>query len=514
MIGAVTLADRLRALRATRRTDFDWAKRKFDGHYHRYAADRAVGQRFGEACLEVADRLAEGQTGHLGAEVAEEARQLLVDIVTGKLGPTGVAERTGGGMETPLVLHRLTGGHREAYFELVAELPELNDYQPTYVTMGPTGKCNVVCPDCIIGGAIFIEERQRLHRTDDVLPHLADAEAAGVRSVALCIGEPTYNTRILFDTFDRIRESPVLEARSMVTNGLFARSPDKARRFFEAMREHLGPDKAHKLMLGVSLNEDLRQVGVSVEATANLLEAYGAVFPGHRMMLQLIMDEGFHHIQNALFRELGARGLLDGWESLLLASEGSHPELRLSNGLRCIVSVMRKQPSQHNPWARPGTDPWVRYFTPEALTDFPLKGLYTYDDDEEADTDEAGLVVHRITLGPDGVYYPDYHFMVAATRPLGTSLPSAVASFRRDPLLSLLLHRGGLNALIATYQAIPAAERLVADLVEPACATSTTGMAAANVLFGDYEVAMQLAERVLTHGVSAPPVEASLAADA
>ena len=111
---------------------------------------------------------------------------------------------------------------------------------------------------------------------------------------------------ILFAAFDKIRESPSLSARSMVTNGLFARKYEKAVQFFRDVREHLGPDKAEKLMVGVSLNDDLRAVGVPVEATANVLQAYGEVFPNHRIVLQLILDTGFHQIQNELFAELVA----------------------------------------------------------------------------------------------------------------------------------------------------------------------------------------------------------------
>ncbi|HRE91906.1 MAG TPA: hypothetical protein PK095_22495 [Myxococcota bacterium] len=113
--------------------------------------------------------------------------------------------------------------------------------------------------------------------------------------------------------------------------------------------------------------DTLEEVGVPVEATANLLEAYGVVFPNHRLVLQLILDAGYHHIQNKLFEELGKRGLLADWERYRLESEGCHGELPLTNGLRVIVSQMRKQPSLHNPWARPGDDPWVRFYTDEAL---------------------------------------------------------------------------------------------------------------------------------------------------
>jgi hypothetical protein len=491
----------------TRPRDVAWARAKWDGHYHRYLSDEVVGRRFGERCLDVLDRVADGPSGAVTSpEAAEEAAALMEGIVTGRLGPSDVRAQTGVGMEAALILHRLTGGFREAYHEAIAGLPPFSDYHPRYITMGPTGKCNVTCPDCIIGGAIFIKERQLLRGSDDVLPFLAEAESLRVDRVSFCIGEPTYNTRVLFDAFDRIRVSPSLEARSMVTNGLFAKRLDKAVAFFEELRERLGADKARRLMVGVSLNDDLERVGVPVSATANVLEAYGQVFPNHRIVLQIILDAGCHRIQNALFEELGRRGLLPDWEARVLPSEGCHAELRLTSGLRVIVSQMRKQPSLHNPWARPGDDPWVRYYTDEALTSVALKGLYTYEDDEEQEPGEGGLVVHRVTLGPDGVLFPDYHFMVASARPLGTSLASAVASFRQDPILGMLLRRGGINLLLSTYMGIPASERLVADLYEPARRCSTTGMIAANVIFGDDEVALQLLERLLTHGLSAPDI--------
>ncbi len=112
------------------------------------------------------------------------------------------------GMEIVPFLHRLTGGHREHYYEAIARLPELNDYQPSYITMGPTGKCNVVCPDCIIGGAIFIKERQHLHKREDVLPHLAEAASLGVERVSFCIGEPTYNIPLLMSASTRSASPP------------------------------------------------------------------------------------------------------------------------------------------------------------------------------------------------------------------------------------------------------------------------------------------------------------------
>ena len=55
------------------------------------------------------------------------------------------------------------------------------------------------------------------------------------------------------------------------------------------------------------------------------------------------------NIQNELHAELGRRGLLPNAERFQLEGEGTHPELRLSNGLRVIISQMRKQPSLHNP---------------------------------------------------------------------------------------------------------------------------------------------------------------------
>ena len=500
----MSLRDTLARLGKERAIDRVWAERKHEGYYHRYTRSPEVGQRYGELCLETAARLAEGAAGPVRDPAdAEAAASLLEAIVTGRVGPREVRETTGFGMEAPLFLHRLTGGARSAYEDLVASLPELNDYRPTYMTMGPTGKCNVVCPDCIIGGAIFVKERQHLHKADDVLPILAEARGVGLGKLSFCIGEPTYNLPVLYKTFDAVRESEGLEVRSMVTNALFARSYEKAVLVLRSIVEHLGQDKARKLLLGVSLNDALVGVGVPVTATANLLQAFGEVFGAHRLVLQLIQDEGFHRLQNELFDELGRRGLLDAGAHRLDA-EGFHPELRLTNGVRIVVSVMRKQPSLHNPWARPDRDPWVSYFDDEALTAVPLKGLYTYEDGDDPDDEDGGLVVHRITLGPDGVLYPDYHFMVAGARPLGTSLAQAAASFRRDPILGMLLRRGGLNVLLATYMDIPAEERLIADVYAPARSCSTTGMVAANVLFGDDEVALQLATQVLTRGASVP----------
>ena len=494
-------------LRSRRAIDLLWGERKFAAHYHRYTRDPDVGRAYGETCLEVAERLEAGTRGPLGEAAAEEAARLMVDICTGRAGPKEVRERSGHAMSLPLVLHRLTGGHRERYLGHVAELPPCNDYQPTYITMGPTGKCNVVCPDCIIGGAIFQKDRQRLHRWEDVEATVAALGDAGIRRVSFCIGEPTYNVPLLYRTFDALRESGAVEARSLVTNALFARRYEKAVAFVAGFRDHLGPDLARRCVLGISLNDDLVQVGVPIEATANLIQAAGEVLgPDHRVVVQLIMDAGFHRVQNALFGELGRRGLLADPDAWRLDAEGFHESLPLTSGANLRISVMRKQPSLHNPFARDAegaNDAWVRYFTEEALTGYPLKGLYTYDGGEDPDGHDD-LVVHRITLGPDGILYPDYHFMVAGARPLGATLPDAIDSFRRDPLLGVLLRRGGLNMLLATYMAIPAEQRLLDDVLRPATLGSTTGMVAANVLFGDDEVADQLLLQVLRHGLSAP----------
>ncbi len=502
------LKETLTRLKAARHTDWVWAKRKYDSYYRRYSSDETVGRRFGELCVQTGRRLCSDDRGLVQpADAATAAADLIEGVLTGRCGPAEVREQTGLDMETMLFLHRLTGGHREAYYALVEDLPTVNEYAPTYITMGPTGKCNVVCPDCIIGGAIFKKERQALKNADDVMPYLAQAEAQGVGSVSFCIGEPTYNVPALYKAFDFIRDSDVLTARSMVTNALFARKYDKAVRFFEGFREHLGDDKARQCMVGVSLNDDLKKVGVPVQATANLIQAFSEVLPDHRLVMQLIMDAGFHNIQNELFTELGERGLVAEPDALQLAEEGYHEALELTNGTRVLVSVMRKQPSLHNPWARAesdfdASDPWVRFFTDEALTKVPLKGLYTYEGGDDPDEGEGGIVVHRITLGPDGVLYPDYHFMVAGARPLGTTMDSAVESFRSDPILGLLLKRGGLNALLETYMSIPEDERLLDDIYAAARSCSTTGMVGANVLFGDYEVAGQLATRLMTHGIA------------
>ena len=56
----MALLDTLRSLASTHAVDFSWAQRKFSGYYHRYLTAEAVGQRFGELCLEAADRLADG----------------------------------------------------------------------------------------------------------------------------------------------------------------------------------------------------------------------------------------------------------------------------------------------------------------------------------------------------------------------------------------------------------------------------------------------------------------------
>ncbi len=396
---------------------------------------------------------------------------------------------------------------RARYEALVASLDETNAFQPRYLILGPTGRCALRCPECIIGGAIFDKGRQVLRTAADVIPYLAEAEAAGVRQLSFCIGEPTFSRRILYEVLDRVRTSPTLTVRSLVSNGLLGRHLPIARRFFEDLRAHLGEDKARALLFGLSLNDDLRAQGITEAYTANMIEAFGAVFPGRALVLQVIQGEGFHRIQNALIAELGARGLLADAEAKILPSEGTHPRLELENGTTLIVSAMRRQPSLHLASAPNRTaDPWVRTIPRAVLEGFPLKGLYTYEEEGVLPVHGEELSVHRLTLGPDGLLYPDYHFMVAGTRPLGRHLSEAISTFRRDPILGLLLERGGLNALLATYQAIPASERKVEDLIASALCCTTPGMVAANVIFGDWEVALQLLERLLTCGLSVPAV--------
>ena len=506
----MALRETFEELGGTHAVDFDWARRKFRDHYHRYVSNPEVGQRYGQLCVELAGQLHQHGSAVMEDADADEVIGLLEGVLTGRLGPSGVRELSGIGMELPIALHRLEcGGFHERYEGLIAELGHQNEYRPNYIAMGPTGRCNVQCPDCIIGGAIFKKHRQTLRIFEDIRPYLQQAEEHGLSSISLCIGEPTWSMPLLGETLDFVRQSPGLRLRSLVTNALFARSPERARYFLNELRARLGDQKARECVLGISLNPDLISVGVPVRATANLIEAFGQVFPNHRLVIQLILDEGFHKPQNALFSELGRRGLLPGHLDLRLPVEGCHARIDLSDGTRMLTSVMLKQPSLHNPWARAGamegsTDPWVRYFTRDALEHLALKGLYTYEGGEDADEADTGLIVHRITLGPDGLLYPDYHFMVAGARPLGRSMGEAIDSFRRDPILSLLLQRGGANVLLATYMSIPPEERLIADLYEPALSCSTTGMLAANVLFGDYEVAGQLAVRLLTCGPTLP----------
>lgn len=50
------------------------------------------------------------------------------------------------------------------------------------------------------------------------------------------------------------------------------------------------------------------------------------------------------------------------------------------------------------------------------------------------------------------------------------------------------------------YMAIPADQRVISDIYEPAILGSTAGSVAANVLFDDYEVALELAGQLLTEG--------------
>lgn len=508
-----TTPQRFQLLKRTRAGDHGWAAIKYDGYYQRHLDDAEAREYYVGVCADLLHSFQDGGTGALPGALIAPASEILQRLLAGTISEAQLNDETEMGFEFPLFLHRVAGGYRERYLSLVKRLPPQNDYAPTYITMGPTGKCNVVCPDCIIGGAIFQKERQQLHTLDDVAPYLAQIAASGVDKLSFCIGEPTYNIPMLYKVFDFVAENPPMSVRSLVTNALFARKYEKAVAFLEGVRDHLGAALADQCLLGVSLNDPLRDVGVPVSATANLIQAFGEVFPQGRLVLQLIMDQGFHQIQNALFQELAQRGLLGDPDRWLLAEEGFHNKLPLSNGTEVIVSVMRKQPSLHNLHAAMDleADPWVRYFTREALTELPRKGLYTYDDNDDPDQTAGGIVVHRVTLAPDGVFFPDYHFMVAGTRPLGTTLVEAIDSFRRDPLLGVLLHRGGLNVLLSTYMSIPDDQRLVRDIYQLATTCTTTGMAAANVIFGDYEVALQLLERLLNHGMTvpgeAPPIE-------
>ena len=118
------------------------------------------------------------------------------------------------------LLAQQLGVYREAYLAHVAGLPTTGDYAPRYLNLGPSGRCNLRCPTCILWGALFRgDSGQGLDRAA-VLGHLDDAARLGDDvGLSLCIGEPTVNLPLLDAVLERVRTSPTLSLRSFITNG-------------------------------------------------------------------------------------------------------------------------------------------------------------------------------------------------------------------------------------------------------------------------------------------------------
>jgi len=394
--------------------------------------------------------------------------------------------------ELVALLAQKLGVFRRVYLDYVATLPPTGAYAPRYLNFGPSGLCNLRCEDCILWGALFTGPRHRPLASQGLHELLDDAERSGVHSLSFCIGEPTLDLALLEAALLRVRASATLQARSFVTNGLFGRDPARARSVWSRVLAALGEEKSRSCAFAISANPELVRQGVLPAHTIEALAAFCEVMPNELALLQLIRDEDTLETQRTLVELLVQRGLLRPEHCPADLGAGLVRELPLVGGKRLVFLVMAKMPAINSPGGELASDPYVFYINPAALQRRPFPGLFMPMNAQAGDLDE-GERSERISLGPDGQLYADYHFMVRQVRPLGRTLPEAIEAFRRDPLLSALAQPGGLNDLLAAYHAMPLEQRPIHDLTELLGRYSTVSMAAANLLFGDEDMALRLA---------------------
>jgi len=479
---------------------YERALARYAHHDRRFVDDGPIRTRFLAVLERVARRLAEAPeaSAHLlGASPQTLASLIEALQALGQEQPRQeeAFQRQGLLPELLTLIAQRLGLFREEYLELVARLPERFGYSPRYLNFGPSGRCNLRCRDCILWGALFQNPLARGLADAQVLRHLDDAEELGVHGLSFCIGEPTVNLDLLDRVLRRIQSSPTLQARSFVTNGLFARQPERARAVWRRILDALGPEKTVACTFAISSNPELAAQGVLPEHAVNAVEAFQEVMPNGEVLVQLIRDEGYASSQQQLLDLLFDRGLLSRMPDL----QGGRTlvrRVRLSQGTDLVFSVMAKMPAINSPTAEQEYDPYVFYVDPESIATHPLPGIFMRTNSDPLDEEQAQDAA-RIALGPDGLFYLDYHFMVRQVRPLGQTLPEALASFRKDPLLHLLTQIGGLNRALALYDALPPDERPLPDLLATIGRYSTVSMVAANVLYGDEDLARRLLERLL-----------------
>lgn len=381
----------------------------------------------------------------------------------------------------------------EDYRAYVDTLPRRGSYRPRYLNFGPTGLCNLRCADCILWGALFRNGAGRGVPLPQVLTHLDDAEQAGGVGLSFCIGEPTTDMATLEAVLARVARSEVLSARSFVTNARFGRTRERAVAVWQRILASLGAERAAGCVFAVSVNPELTRQGVDPAHAVRVIDTFLEVMPNDLVIVQLIRDEGYLEQQRELLELLGEAGLLAGDAPVTEAGAGSLVRSTpLRGGRQLVFSVMAKMPPINQPGAEQRPDPYVFYLDPEAVLCGDVRGLFMRRGGSGA-SEEAAQGNQRLALGPDGAFYLDYHFMVRAVRPLGRSFAEAMASFERDPILTRLVPEGGLGAVLQAYQEMPESERPILDLGPLVGRYSTVSMAAANVLFGDEDIALRLA---------------------
>ncbi len=405
--------------------------------------------------------------------------------------PPEAFQQTGLLPELVALLAQKLGIFRRRYLAFVETLDPTGRYHPQYMNFGPTGMCNLRCADCILWGALFTGQARGKLPLEGVLAHLADAERVGVHGLSMCIGEPTYDVPYMERVLERIRESSSLYLRSFITNGLFGRSRERSIDVWSRILAALGPEKTKRCLFAISSNPELIRQGVAREHTVQAVQTFLEVMPNDLVIVQMIRDEGYLELQRELLEIMVGVGLVAP-ESTEGSGERLVRTVPTTNGRTVYFSVMAKMPAIASPDGEREYDPYVFYLDPDALSRAEFPGLFM-PVVRKPDPDIGEEDRERISLGPDGLFYVDYHFMVRRVRPLGETLPEALESFRKDPLLTLLSQEGGLNRVLDAYQSMPADMRPIHDLVRLVGEYSTVSMVAANVIFGDEDIALRLA---------------------
>lgn len=477
---------------------YERALARYVDHDQRLVHDGPVRDRFGATVRAVRAALAadpDGADRRLGSDGAVRAAldKALGRLEAGLPRQESAFQAVGLPPELVTLIAAQLGVFRPAYEAFVAGLPRSGTYRPRYLNVGPTGRCNLTCPGCILWGALFAEDGAGRVPPDALEGHFADAERLGFpEGVSFCIGEPTADLRALDRALDRVRASGRLYARSFVTNGRFARSEDAAARVWSRVLAHLGPEKTRRCVFAVSSNRELTAQGVGPEHAVHAVAAFRAVMPNELVVIQIVRDEGYAPQRAELLERFVARGLLSRAE-LAAAPTRDARGFRLDGGLRLVFSGMQKMPAAGRPGAELVPDPWQGALGLETFADPQAPGLFMGRDDDPAAPHES---VARITLGPDGWFYPDYHFLARRARPLARTLPEAIERFERDPILTLLQRRGGWKALVEAWDRVPPDERPLADLRPYLARYPTVSAAAAGVVFGDEDLALRVATAV------------------